>query len=215
MTEANITPMKQRFSNTVFSTLTALLLALPPLLYSCNGGKKKPAEEPPVTIVPVEEVPKIVEVHGTVGDGSTMNVLQLILPSDDTLDITVSNQMVMGGMIVGNDIDVVYSLIDEEPVAQLAVNTTALQHLWSQQAADGHLQSLELNSRGRATTYNMAIDYEGWDVQDGFLLLRSPKLPGTERPADVDTFQIMLLTEDSLVLMAPNAPIASAFYRDN
>ena len=191
-----------------------LLLAVICLCYSCTGGKKKPAE-PPITIVPIEEMPDIVEVNGIVGDGSSMNVLQLVKPDGDTIDILTSNQMVMGGLIVGNQVDVVYSLVDETPVAQLAVNTTALQHLWSQQAENGHLQSLELDSRGRASTYGMSVDYERWNVQDGFLLLQSPKKPGEERPAQVDTFQILLLTEDSLVLMAPNAPIASAFYRDN
>jgi hypothetical protein len=199
--------MKHSFSS-------VLLLASICFCCSCTGGKKK-VDEPPITVVPIEELPDIIEVHGTVGDGSSMNVLQLIEPDGDTLDILTPNQMVMGGLIVGNQIDVVYSLVDENPVAQLAVNTTALQHLWSQQAADGHLQSLELDSRGRASTYGMNIDYERWNVQDGFLLLHSPRKPGEERPAQVDTFQILMLTEDSLVLMAPNAPMASAFYRDN
>lgn len=197
--------MKQPFSFLLVACICFL---------SCTGSKKKP-DQPPVTVVPIEEVPDIVEVNGTIGDGTSMNMLELIKPDGDTVNILASSQMVMGGLLVGNQIDVVYSLVDETPVAQLAINTTALQHLWSQQAADGHKQSLELGSRGRASTYGMTIDYEHWNLQDGFLLLHSPRKPGEERPLQVDTFQIMLLTEDSLVLMDPNASIASAFYRDN
>lgn len=183
-------------------------------LSSCSGKKEK-TKVPPVNIVPVEEVPSIVETHGRIGDGSSMNVLQLIQTNGDTIDIVVPNQLVMGGVVVGNDVNVVYSLIDDCPVAQVAINTTTLQHLWSQQAADGHTQSLELDSRGRAATYGMTIQYEYWNVQDGFLLLQSPKKVGDERPTEVDTFQIMMLTEDSLVLMSPSYPVASAFYKDN
>ena len=184
------------------------------MLSACTGGKNK-VNEPPVTIVAVDELPKIVETHGRVGAGSSMNVLQLVRAGSDTLDIYASNQLVMGGLIVGNEVDVVYSLVEGDPVAQVVVNTTALQHLWSQRGENGEVQSLELDSRGRASTYGMAIDYEHWTIQDGFLLLHSPKQVGDERPVEVDTFQIMLLTEDSLVLMAPNTPVASAFYRDN
>jgi hypothetical protein len=190
-------------------------LAAASLLFAaCTGGKKKD-KEPPVTIVSVDDLPEIVEAHGRVGDGSSMNVLQLVKDDGDTLDIVAGNQSVTGGLIVGNEVDVVYTLVQGDPIAQVVVNTTALQHLWSQLNEEGKVQSLELDSRGRASTYGMTIDYERWNIQDGLLLLHSPRPVGDERPADVDTFQIMLLTEDSLVLMSPNAPVASAFYRDN
>lgn len=182
---------------------------------SACTGKKNKSQEPPIKIVTVDELPEIVEIHGRVGTGSSMNVLQLVRNDGDTLDIFASNQLVMGGLIVGNEVDVVYSLVEGDPVAQVVVNTTALQHLWSQQNEAGEIQSLELDSRGRASTYGMTVDYDHWSIQDGFLLLHSPKRVADERPAEVDTFQIMLLTEDSLVLMSPNLPVASAFYRDN
>jgi hypothetical protein len=144
-----------------------------------------------------------------------MNVLQLVQSDGDTVEVLISNQMVMGGLLVGDEVDVVYTTIEDFPVAQLAVNTTALEHLWSQKGTDGHLQSLELDKNGKAATYGMSIEYERWSVQNGFLLLQTPKKVLEERGVETDTFQIMMLTEDSLVLMAPNAPIASAFYRDN
>ena len=189
----------------------ALILAL---CCACGRGKKK-VEEPPVTIIPVKELPTIIEAHGIVGDGSTMNVLQIVQSDGDTVEVLIANQMVMGGLLVGSEVDVVYTTIEDFPVAQLAVNTTALEHLWSQKAEDGHLQSLELDKNGKATTYGMSIEYDKWSVQNGFLLLQSPRKVLEERGIQTDTFQIMMLTEDSLVLMAPNAPIASAFYRDN
>ena len=184
------------------------------LFCACTGGRNK-THEPPVTIVSVDELPEIVEAHGRIGDGSSMNVLQLVLSGGDTLNIFASNQLVTGGLIVGNEVDVVYTMVQNEPVAQVVINTTSLQHLWSQRNETGRVQSLELDSDGRASTYGMTIDYERWNIQDGLLLLHSPKRVGEERSSVADTFQIMLLTEDSLVLMAPNAPLASAFYRDN
>lgn len=191
-----------------------MCIAIAASFFSCKG-KKQQGVAPEVKVVPVETIPDFIETRGRIGDGSSMNVMQLIEPDGDTLEFIISDQLVMGGVIVGDEADVVYNVIDENLVAQSAINLTALQHLWSQNTDDGTKKSLEIDSKGRATTYNMTIKYDRWAVQDGVLLLSSPRKVGDEKPADVDTFQIMMLTEDSLVLMANSAPIASAFYRDN
>ncbi len=196
------------------SYIYIICIALLSCLAACKG--KQPQQvKAPAKVVTVEKIPDFVETRGIIGDGSSMNLLQLIEFDGDTLDIIAANQMIMGGLIVGNEVDVIYSLIDGNLVAQTAVNLTALQHLWSQHVGGGETKSLEIDSNGRATTYNMSIEYDHWAVRDGVLLLSSPRKVGDEKPADVDTFQIMMLTEDSLVLMANTANMASAFYRDN
>lgn len=172
-------------------------------LFSCEE-KKKEVPKPRVDIRPLEEIPGIFEAHGTIGDGTSMNVLEFINDDGDTLYISKNGQTVMGGVTVGDEIEVVYNVTKEDVFGSVAVNLTALQHLWAQRGADGREQSLELDAGGRATTYNMSVDYDAWEVKDGLLLLHSPKKIGDEAPAVVDSFEIMALTDDSLVLMNGN-----------
>ncbi len=188
----------------IASVLVAFALA------SCDSKKEK---EPVINIVPVDALPGIVEAHGTIGEGTSMNVLEFIDDDGDTVYINMNSQAIMGGEKAGDEVQVVYNVTSEENVASIAVNLTSLQHLWTQQGADGREQSLEINSNGRAATYDMSIDYESWEIMDGLLLLRSPKKLGDETPAVVDTFQIMELTEDNLVLM--NGILTTEFEREN
>lgn len=189
-------------------------------LASCHETQK-PAEEtdstqvevPPVEIVPLDSIPGIYEMHGTIGDGTSMNVMEFITDDGDTLYINVNGQAVMGGVSIGDEVEMIFNVAQEENVASVAVNLTTLQHLWSQRAKDGHRQSLELNQGGRASTYDMTVDYDSWQVKDGLLLLHSPRKVGEEKPAVVDTFEIMQLTTDSLVLM--NGNLVSEFERYN
>lgn len=204
--------MKQ--SSRLFIYIMCMIVCL---LCGCKG-KQKPESDTTVTKTkptPVEVTPKSVETRGIIGEGSSMNLMQLIEYDGDTLDIVTANQMVMGGLIVGDAVDVVYSLIGDNLVAQTAVNLTALQHLWSQHVGGGEKKSLEIDDKGLATTYNMSIQYDRWAVRNGLLMLSTPKKIGDEKPANVDTFQIMMLTEDSLVLMSNSIAFSTAFYRDN
>lgn len=169
-------------------------------LFSCED-KKKTQTTPPVEIVPLDSIPGIFEAHGTIGDGSSMNVIEFINDDGDTLYITKNSQTVMGGVVAGNELEIIYNVADDEIFASVAVNLTSLQHTWVQRGKDGQEQSLELDANGRATTYNMTVDYNAWEVRDGLLLLHSPKKVGDEGPAVVDSFEIMQLTSDSLVLM--------------
>ena len=192
--------------------LSVILLALTTLLFSCEE-KKKETSESDVKVVPIHEMPDICEAHGTMGEGSTMNVIEFINDDGDTLYINKNGQTVMGGLVVGDELSVIYNVMEGDAFASVAVNLTALQHIWSQRGADGREQSLELNSNGGAATYNMSINYDSWEVKDGLLLLHSPKKLGDETPAIVDTFEIMQLTTDSLVLM--NGDLVSEFERYN
>ena len=142
-----------------------------------------------------------------------MNVIEFISDDGDTLYINKNGQDVMGGLVVGDELEVIYNVTKEDIFASVAVNLTSLQHMWSQRGMDGKTQSLELDSEGRATTYNMSVDYDSWEVKDGLLMLHSPKKLGDESPAVVDTFEIMQLTPDSLVLM--HGDLVTEFARYN
>lgn len=201
--------MENRLIRKVNYIALALVAAV---LFSCDG-KKAEVTEPEVEIRPLDEIPGIYEMRGTIGSGTSMNVVECIGEGGDTIYININAQAIMGGLHVGDEIDIIYNVSDDANVASVAVNTTALQHLWTQRGSDGRKQSLELDSKGRATTYDMAVDYDSWEVKDGLLLLRSPIKPGEERPAAVDTFEIMRLTSDSLVLM--NGNLVTEFERYN
>lgn len=202
--------MERRFMKKLSIILVALVMGL--VVVSCED-KKPGGQKLPVEIIPLDSIPGIFEAHGTIGDGTSMNVMEFVNDDGDTLYINVNGQAVMGGVNVGDEVEIIYSVSREENIATVAVNLTALQHLWTQRGADGREQSLELNSGGRASTYDMSIDYDSWQVQDGLLLLHSPKKLGDESPAIVDTFEIMQLTTDSLVLM--HGDLVTEFERYN
>ena len=193
--------------------INVMLMALAALLLLSCDEKKNPAQTPEVTVVPVHDMPYIREEDGVIGDGSSMNVIEFINDDGDTLYINKSGQDVMGGLVVGDELEVIYNITKEDVFASVAVNLTSLQHIWSQRGVDGKEQSLELDSEGRASTYNMMVDYDSWEVKDGLLLLHSPRKLGDEGPAVVDTFEIMQLTTDSLVLM--NGDLVTEFARYN
>lgn len=181
------------------------------LLVACDG--KKQAEVPDVKILPLDSIPGIYEAHGRIGEGTSMNMLEFISDDGDTIYVTMNDQMMRGGMRVGDEIEIIYNVSKDENRGAVAVNLTALQHVWMQKGADGKEQSLEMNPNGSAATYDMAVTYDSWEVKDGLLLLHSPKKIGDESPAIVDTFEIMQLTADSLVLM--NGNLVTEFERYN
>lgn len=182
------------------------------LLVSCDGNKKDKAE-PPVKIIELDELPGIVDVHGVIGSGTSMNVMELVSDDGDTTYIDMNSQAMMGGVNVGDEVQVIYNSMKNSNTAQIAINITALQHLWTQKGENGESQSLELNSKGRVSTYGMRTDYNFWEVKDGQLLLHMPRKVGSEDPEVVDTFEIMELTDESLVLM--NGDLATVFEREN
>ena len=181
------------------------------LLVACDG--KKQAEVPDVKILPLDSIPGIYEAHGRIGEGTSMNMLEFISDDGDTIYVTMNDQMMRGGVRVGDEIEIIYNVSKDENRGAVAVNLTALQHVWMQKGADGKEQGLEMNPNGSAATYDMAVTYDSWEVKDGLLLLHSPKKIGDESPAIVDTFEIMQLTADSLVLM--NGNLVTEFERYN
>ncbi len=178
-----------------------VILAASIIMCACDGNKKKSDDASSVIVKPIDEIPGIFEAHGTIGSGTSMNMIEFINEHGDTIYLQANSQSVAGGVNVGDKLDVVYNVTDDANIVSLAVNMTSLQHVWSQKGNDGHEQSLELNEGGRATTYNMNVDYDSWSVENGQLLLRFPKSKLDEKATPADTFDIMLLSADSLVLM--------------
>ena len=196
----------------LFLTFCASLLLL--CVYCENSGTQQQNDADTLDITSLEELPEVIEVRGVVGDGSSMNMLELVTPEYDTLNIEISNSLIAGSIAAGDDIDVIYSKVDNDLVSSIAINITALQHLWTQRSSQGQLQSLEINPDGFAETYNMnGINYDRWSVKDGQLLLHASQKAGVEGSGYTDTFDILMLTADTLVLGASDSQ--TRFWRDN
>lgn len=153
------------------------------------------------------------EAVGTVGDGTSMHVLELVTDSLDTLYLETSDIVVSGGLLCGNRVNVIYHRDAEGLTATAATNTTALEHLWTRWAANGHTQSLEIDAEGRAATYDMPTAYSTWQLHGGQLLLSTPRKAGVEQSGYTDTFDIMLLNTDSLVLAGTHGILH--YWREN
>ena len=207
------------------SAVVGVLLVMGTGMGSCNGCKNEPADtltqkqdslvadsdtiaEPEIIAVP--------EITGTVDEGTTMHVLLLQQEDVDSLvEMELANGPVLGGMEVGEKVRVVYNEQDGQYTAVIAVNLSTLRHLWAERTPNGKTSRLELNDNGKAITYG-SIDgknYDGWDVTDGMLLLHSSESVGKEYVAPTDTFQISVLSGDSLIIF--NQSVEHKFRRYN
>lgn len=187
------------------------------IVASCtgNGNKGNEDEEDSAKVIIIDSisVPSIYNITGVVGDGTSMNVLELVTDKGDTLLIECPSEMVVGGVEVGDLMAVTYNSNGETNSIMTSINLSALQHLWTQKGADGRSQSLEIDEDGRAVTYDMSVEYNAWSLVDGKLLLHSPKKVASEQAAMVDTFEIMELNDEHLVLM--HGELATEFVREN
>lgn len=174
-----------------------------------NGGNEDSLE-----VDSIIDSTMVYEVRGIAGDGTSMNVLELVTDGLDTLDIEIPVSMIAGGVQAGDEVDVIYSKTEDGYMANIAINTTALQHLWTQPRSTGGTQSLEISPEGHATTYDMpGVDYDAWSIKNGQLLLHSPRKAAIESSGYTDTFDILLLTADTLVL--GNNDTQSVFWCEN
>lgn len=188
------------------------------VLSSCIGGQQQNETDKDSDSVAVattvREPADAREIIGTIGDGTSMNMLELVTDSLDTLYIEMTGTQVQGGELVGDRIDIIYRKTTDGLVGTLAINMTSLQHLWTQDNGRGGTQSLELDAEGRATTYDMDhVIYDRWSLRGGRLLLHVSRLAGSENGGVTDTFDIMMLTADTLVLS--NDAAQQIFWREN
>jgi len=181
----------------------------------CGGKSNDDGDTTKVVIVSADSfvVPPMSEVVGILGDGTTMNVLEVVTADGDTVSVECSDNLVMGGVNVGDRIALTYNSSESGNIAMTCINMTALEHVWAQTRMDGHKQSLEIDEGGNATTYDMTVEYDKWSLKDGQLILHSPKKIASEQNAMSDTFDIMELTDERLVLM--HGDLETEFVREN
>ena len=201
-------------------TKKALLPLAALLLAACGGNGSSsvetPAEGDSIGTVQgtVSRVSEPEEIEGTIGDGTTMHSVEIVTDGMDTLYVEIEQGLVAGGLRAGQRIDILYRRTESGLVANAAVNISALEHLWTRPRSQGGTQSLELDHGGHATTYDMEpLTYDRWSLHGGRLLLTCSKVPGVESSGFTDTFDIMMLTMDTLVISDENG--LQVYWREN
>jgi hypothetical protein len=187
-----------------------LLLVFPlAFLAGCTGGTQQIQEqasaEDSLSEI-IEHGPK--EIRGTAGDGTSMNVIEIVATNGDTLYITTPAQMVSGGIEAGDEVDVIYNDNGDENTGVVAINISTLTKVWNHINTLGAKQSIELCSNGDVNTWNMpAPAYDSWKLEGGKLLMHSPAVLAKEVGEHTDTFDILSLRKNELVLSLHNHEI--------
>lgn len=157
-------------------------------LASCVETKKGDAED-----ATAESGLTQIEI-GTVGDGTSMHSLELVGIFGDTLYLVYENNAV-GGLACGDMISVEYTENEGELNAQYIVNLTTLCNQWQDSDEAGNY-SFKFEDDGSATITGFDAAYDRWCIINGQLNI-------TEEHSDNhEKFDIVLLTEDSLILKA-------------
>jgi hypothetical protein len=187
-----------------------LLLVFPlAFLAGCTGGTQQTQEqasaEDSLSEI-IEHGPK--EIRGTAGDGTSMNVIEIVATNGDTLYITTPAQMVSGGIEAGDEVDIIYNDNGDENTGVVAINISTLTKVWNHINTLGAKQSIELCSNGDVNTWNMpAPAYDSWKLEGGKLLMHSPAVLAKEVGEHTDTFDILSLRKNELVLSLHNHEI--------
>lgn len=192
------------------NAMKQLLLVFPlAFLAGCTGGTQQIQEqvsaEDSLSEI-IEHGPK--EIRGTAGDGTSMNVIEIVATNGDTLYITTPAQMVSGGIEAGDEVDIIYNDNGDENTGVVAINISTLTKVWNHINTLGAKQSIELCSNGDVNTWNMpAPAYDSWKLEGGKLLMHSPAVLAKEVGEHTDTFDILSLRKNELVLSLHNHEI--------
>lgn len=178
------------------------------VLLGCTDSPKQTETSQPAdslsvdTVQPEPAEPAHKHVKGTVGDGTSMNVIEIVdAENGDTLYVTTPAQMIVGGVRAGEELDIVYTEGEEDYIGLVSVNLTALTKVWNRQNEFGVKQSMELRPDGTVNTWNMgSAAYDSWKLEGGKLLLQSSAALAKEAGEHTDTLQILSLKKDELVL---------------
>lgn len=192
------------------NAMKQLLLVFPlAFLVGCTGSTQQTQEqasaEDSLSEI-IEHGPK--EIRGTAGDGTSMNVIEVVAVNGDTLYITTPAQMISGGIEAGDEVDIIYNDNGDENTGVVAINISTLTKVWNHINTLGAKQSIELCSNGDVNTWNMpAPAYDSWKLEGGKLLMHSPAVLAKEVGEHTDTFDILSLKKDELVLSLHNHEI--------
>ena len=175
------------------TTSLMLLCLLFAILAGCNNKKNENNNNAPKLVAQQAETDSTI--YGKCGDGSTMNVLQLITDKGDTLEFSLMGEdtttIVQGGMLAGDNMAVIaHKATDGSDMlfAEQAINLTSLLGTW--QSID---RTFSIEEGGTVSGDNQEPKpYVDWRICNGKLILTA------------DTFSIYNLGPDSLLIENTN-----------
>lgn len=178
----------------------SLLLVTVSCVESNNKQKEQEEKTADVEVNTPQDIHSVLEAVGSIGDGTSMDVLELVKENGDTLDIVTTDAKVFGGLECGQKVDVFYNNFEDESGASMIINLSVLQNTW---VLDGNPNAgFTIVEDGVVDTYNMKDrNYNHWKIDMGALLMSSD-YSGTLK---VDTFHLQTLSDDSLVISGGNS----------
>jgi len=174
-----------------YTTKTTIMLSVAiALLTACNGKTENKDGEQNDTIISL--VPDTA-LYGTVGEGTTMHVLELKTDGGKTLSLEMNTDEesdVQGGVFAGDRVTLTFTENDNgDKTITRMVNLTSLQGKWT--SLDRNFKILEdgtVESTGSAETH----PYTLWSMVNAQLVLNA------------DTFSVLTLGPDSMSLENKN-----------
>jgi len=179
-------------------------LVLLTTLAAC-GGKKQSAEEETTGWEYIGDSQATDStIYGICTDGTTMNMLQMLTDSGDTLTLSLTTAQeynrVLGGIAVGDRMAVLANAQRTE--ATLVINQSTLMGEWVMpNPMDGSSEmGIYIKDGGIAESINMGtLVYQSWRLQNGTLEIVSTRDDGANYE-EVSRYKILYLTSDSLSL---------------
>ena len=163
-----------------------------------TGGQRKKADG--------LGLPEKQTMTGVVGICSTSDDIELILQDSSSVFVEAFNKVIYGSCEPGDSIHVTYMDIDGHLLSSVVVNLRQMANNWQALPdSTGDYLSVELlNDNHMRTHINEESNdqYIQWNLFDGQLLLTSQA--DSLQPVTVDTFNILSLSDDSLVLQKEN-----------
>lgn len=182
----------------------SVLITSASLLMGCGGGQQKVETEwidNDTSDVHFNET-----LYGICALGTSMNNLQLLTDTGDTLDIDISvaieKEMVYGGLSTGDNVAVTLMPNTDEKIAYSVINLASLMGDWvTPNPIDGSgYIGISLHEGGVASGIDQTtLEYRSWRISNGKLLIVSIPDGGGEFE-ETDTMTIIKISPDSLLI---------------
>lgn len=165
----------------VFCAVVAVMFA------SCNEKKTEPVQT-------VEDSLEVVDpdttLYGICGEGTSMHSLELVTDDGKVINLLVDaedadSDPVKGGLLSGDRLAVLMSVVNGDTVADRVINLTTLEGKWT--SLDRNFEIVQ-GGEVLSTLQSESNPYTSWKVHNGQLLLGK------------DSFDVITLGADSLEL---------------
>lgn len=188
------------------AVLTAVAMMTMMTLTNCgNKTEKNDVAIDSDTIVMENNFP--MTIFGVCADGTSMNTLQMITDSNDTLSLSIDKAKesgnVFGGLLVGDRMAVVTTGDRHEATFVLNINTLLGRWVMQNPLDGSSFVGIELKDGGIAESIDQSyISYKTWKISDGQLHITMVREGGSEEE-ETESYNLNLLNSDSLVYANP------------